>query len=50
MKNINKYVNEFYINQKKFEENLELMKEHYVDDKSIQKILQQVKEVRKREL
>ena len=46
LKTINKYVNEFYVNQQKFEENLDRIKDNYLDTKSIEKILHQVKETR----
>jgi len=46
LKNINKYVNNFYVNQQRFEENLDRMKERYLETESIEKILHQVKKTR----
>ena len=50
LKNINQYIIDFYNNQKSFEENLEKMKDSFLDDESIDKILQQVKKSREVEL
>ena len=50
LKNINQQINDFYRNQQKFEDELEQMKENYLDDESIEKILHQVKKNREVEL
>jgi len=50
LKNINAYIDDFYVNQQKFELSLEKMKDNYLNDESIEKILHQIKKNREVEL
>ena len=50
LRNINEYIDNFHTNQQQFEALLERMKEKYLNDGSIEKILQQIKKNREVEL
>ena len=47
---INQHINNFYSNQQRFEERLEQLKDNYLDDAQIEKMLQQIKKNRELEL
>ncbi len=50
LKNINNQIDNFYVNQERFEQKLEEMKERYLENEYIEKVLQQVKRDREIEL
>jgi len=50
LQSINEQIDNFYVNQEKFEQKLEEMKERYLENEYIEKVLQQIKRNREIEL